>query len=174
MHRFKPKRLLPGQPPSLTQQLVFVAELLCASLLHFGGSSLVYFSLKGGFGCYQVGADQYQTHACLVNRQLAAHQAALSVRWGRAERSQVVTLIPPHRFLTASANRPFKHSHLYLYFICDILSLLCAHVFVCNVSKCMVCVCVRAYVWLGCLYCSLLTWIPFSPSQDSAGAGLSF
>lgn len=51
------------------------AELLCAGLLHFRGGPLVYFSLEGGFGCYQVGADQYQTRVCLVNRQLAALQA---------------------------------------------------------------------------------------------------
>lgn len=74
------KRHLPGQPHSLTQQLMFVAEPLCAGLLHIRGNPLVYFSLEVGFGCYQVGADQYQTHVCLVNRQLAAHQAALSVR----------------------------------------------------------------------------------------------
>lgn len=33
------------------------------------------FFIGRGFGCYQVGADQYQTRVCLVNRQLAALQA---------------------------------------------------------------------------------------------------
>lgn len=51
------------------------AQLLCAGLLHFRGGPLVYFLSEGGFGCYQVGADQYQTRVCLVNRQLAALQA---------------------------------------------------------------------------------------------------
>lgn len=64
-----PTRRLPGQPNHPTQQL------LCAGLLHFRGGPLLYFSLEGGFGCYQVGADQYQTRVCLVNRQLAALQA---------------------------------------------------------------------------------------------------
>ena len=72
------------------------AELLCAAgPFHFRGSPVVYFSLEGGFGCYQVVAAHYQTRVWLVNRQLAALQAPHSVRRGRAEQSGVVTLIPP-------------------------------------------------------------------------------
>lgn len=71
------------------------AEPLCTGLFHFRGIPVVYFSLEGGFGCYQVVADQYQTRVWFVNRQLAALQAPHSVWHGRAEQSGVVTLIPP-------------------------------------------------------------------------------
>jgi len=122
------------------------AELLCAGLFHFRGSPLVYFSLERGFGCYQEVAAQCQMHVWLVNRQLAALQAPHSVElwhWSHPDHSP-----------TACANRPFKHFHLYLYFIWDMPSLLCVHVFVCV----CVCVCViRLWMCITLCVCACLS-----------------
>lgn len=150
-----------------------VAELLCTGLLHFRESSL--FFIGRGIWLLSCGSRPV-SNACLPCKQAAGSAASCSqcaMRPGWAQPSCDTDPTPIAPWQPALIDPSNTLTSIYILFVTG--RVCCAHTHLCTVSlNALRCVWACACVWLGHLYCSQLTWIPFSPSQESAGAGLSF
>lgn len=119
----------------------------------------LFFIGKGGggvgFGCYQVGADQYQT-PCLPRKQAAGSAPSCSqcaLRPGGAQPSCDTDPTPIAAWQPALIDPSNALTSIYILFVTR--RACCAHTRLCTASldAVVLCVCVCVYVWLGHLYC---------------------